>query len=363
MIFILRSIVILFSVFTLVGCASPDPSQVQVTVMGTKASGRANEMTARAGDNVQRLAKNANLNIEDLLSMNGLIGAENLSPGQVLKTPLPSEITVIEGDSIDTISRALGIDRQQLITENKLRYPFALVRGQILKIPQKQFESVTSIPTVSAVNNPSVAVNELPPVSGGPISTTQTTTGQTLHTSRQGVITEEELAPPPNSKSAEPVLPPLQQPLQTASIGQPVKPEISQTKRSNDPLPSTAPRFSWPVNGSIVSDFGPKTDGQKNEGIDIGAPQGTAVRSSAMGDVVYVGDNVAGFGNLILIRHGGGYATAYGHVQNPLVKRGDRVMPGQAIAQVGKTGNASTPRLHFEVRKGTTAVNPNTYLN
>lgn len=100
-----------------------------------------------------------------------------------------------------------------------------------------------------------------------------------------------------------------------------------------------------------------------NDGIDIGAPQGTTVRTAAMGDVVYVGDNVAGFGNLILIKHGGGYATAYGHVQSPLVKRGDRVAAGQAIAQVGKTGNVGTPQLHFEVRKGTQAVNPNGYLN
>jgi murein DD-endopeptidase MepM/ murein hydrolase activator NlpD len=363
MTFIPRKTILLVTLL-LASCASPNPSNVQVTMMGTKGVGRANEVVARAGDSVEKLARNANLNIEDLLSMNGLIGAGNLSPGQMLKTPLPSEITVIEGDSVDTIARALGIDRTQLVSLNNLQYPYVLIRGQVLKVPSNGYTSNDTSPTyLPTVSNNAVTQQDLAPVTSGPISTTQSGTGKTIHTSGSGVITEEELAPPPNAKSAEPVLPPLQQPLQTASIGQPVKPEIVQPKTNTSPLPTTPPQFSWPVNGSVVSDYGPKADGQKNEGIDIGAPQGTSVRSAAMGDVVYVGDNVAGFGNLILLRHGGGYATAYGHVQNPLVKRGDRVMAGQAIAQIGKTGNATTPRLHFEVRKGTTAVNPNSYLN
>jgi murein DD-endopeptidase MepM/ murein hydrolase activator NlpD len=86
------------------------------------------------------------------------------------------------------------------------------------------------------------------------------------------------------------------------------------------------------------------------------------VRAAAPGEVVYTGDNVAGFGNLVLIRHSGGFATAYGHIQKPLVKRGDHVTAGQSIAQIGKTGNVATPQLHFEIRKGTLAVDPKPYL-
>ncbi len=347
---------IIFAALLLSACAAPNPSGVQVTMMGTKGVGHANEMVARAGDNVAEIAKNANLNIADVLSMNGLVGAGALRPGQVLTTPLPKEVVVLEGDTVDSISRALGIDQKTFVTMNNLEYPYMLTRGQVLRVPQgfstqpqgndNQSFDTAYIPPVQ---------NDMP-VASSPITTTQSTGGQTIHSSASGTIVEEDLSPPPNAKVA--TTPP---PKQMASLTPP--PTTSKPLSKIDPLPSSAPRFSWPLNGSVLSDYGPKADGQRNDGINIGAPQGTSVRAAAMGDVVYVGDNVAGFGNLILIKHGGGYATAYGHVQSPLVKRGDRVAAGQAIAQVGKTGNVGTPQLHFEVRKGTQPVNPNGYLN
>lgn len=347
---------IAFAALLLSACAAPDPSRVQVTMMGTKGVGRANEMVARAGDSAAAIAKNSNLDIADLLSMNGLVGAGSLKPGQLITTPLPSEVTVLEGDSVDTISRALGIDKKTFVTMNNLQYPYILTRGQVLKVPQG-----FSIQPPQQDNNTDTAYlppiqNDMP-VATTPITTTQNAMGQKVHSSASGTIVEEDLAPPPNAKMA-----PAQAPMQMASIDKAPSP-VAQPSAKLEPLPSGAPKFSWPLNGSTVSDYGRKADGQMNDGIDIGAPQGTTVRTAAMGDVVYVGDNVAGFGNLILIKHGGGYATAYGHVQSPLVKRGDRVAAGQAIAQVGKTGNVGTPQLHFEVRKGTQAVNPNGYLN
>lgn len=366
---------IAFLCLALTACASPDPSRVQVTMMGTSGAGRANDMIARAGDSLEKIAQNGKINIGELLAMNGLVPAGTLRPGQKLTTPLPNEITVLEGDSVDTISRALGIEKAALVAANNLQAPYLLTRGQVLQIPQNASTGKTDMST-SPLAPP---IQRDMPIASTPIVTTDSGAGQKIHSSATGTITEEDLAPPPSAKQTDSKAPLLklpswsdipsvnapQPPMQTASLTPPTATPpapVAKPSAKMDPLPLNAPSFSWPVNGSTLSDFGPKADGQRNDGLTIGAPQGTTVRASAMGDVVYVGDNVAGFGNLILIRHGGGYATAYGHIQNPLVARGDRVAAGQAIAQVGKTGNAVTPQLHFEIRKGTAPVNPNSYL-
>jgi murein DD-endopeptidase MepM/ murein hydrolase activator NlpD len=351
-----------FIALLLGACAAPDPSRVHVTMMGTNGAGRANQMTARAGDNIETLARNAGLDIADILNANGLVPSQPLVSGQRLTTPLPNDITVLEGDSVDTISRALGIDKKALVENNGLNFPYQLQRGQVLKIPQNAVASREDRNAPTPLIDQPVFEDNLPPATpSSPITTTETAGGQKMHSSASGMIVEEDLLPPPNAKQATGPTKVQEQIQQQAALSKPAPPAKPSAKIS--PLPSGAPKLSWPLNGSMLSDYGPKSDGQKNDGINIGAPQGTTVRTAAMGDVVYVGDNVAGFGNLILIRHGGGYATAYGHVQSPLVKRGDRVTAGQAIAQVGKTGNVATPQLHFEVRKGTQHVNPNDYLN
>jgi murein DD-endopeptidase MepM/ murein hydrolase activator NlpD len=109
-------------------------------------------------------------------------------------------------------------------------------------------------------------------------------------------------------------------------------------------------RFIWPVRGDIVSGFGPKDTGQRNDGINIAGKEGDLVRSAAAGDVVYSGNLVPGFGNLVLIKHDGGWVTAYAHLSKTLVKIRDRIAQGQDIGAVGKTGGVETPQLHFELR-------------
>ena len=109
-------------------------------------------------------------------------------------------------------------------------------------------------------------------------------------------------------------------------------------------------RFVWPLQGAIVSDFGPKTPGQRNDGLNIGAPLGASVRAAAAGDVVYAGDQVPGFGNLVLIKHPDGWVTAYGHLSRVDVKMQQKVTQGQQIGQAGTSGGVTEPQLHFEVR-------------
>ena len=120
--------------------------------------------------------------------------------------------------------------------------------------------------------------------------------------------------------------------------------------------------FLWPVTGKVVSEFGPLSDGLHNDGINIAAPRGTPVRAAENGVVVYAGNELRGFGNMLLIRHADGFVTAYAHNESLLVARGDTVERGQIIARVGSSGNVDSPQLHFEIRVGTDAVDPREYL-
>lgn len=120
-------------------------------------------------------------------------------------------------------------------------------------------------------------------------------------------------------------------------------------------------RFIWPVNGVVTSKFG-RRGSRMHDGIDIGAKEGTPVRAAAAGEVVYADSRLSGYGKLIIIRHGKNLFTAYGHNQRMLVKKGTRVRQGEIIGRVGHTGRASGPHLHFEIRHGSTPVNPLSYL-
>jgi murein DD-endopeptidase MepM/ murein hydrolase activator NlpD len=114
-------------------------------------------------------------------------------------------------------------------------------------------------------------------------------------------------------------------------------------------------RFVWPLRGDIVRRFGPLGIGQRNDGVDIKAAQGTDVRAAAPGEVVYAGNQVPGFGNLVLIKHLDGWVTAYAHLDNVSVAMRQQVTQGQTVGSVGMSGGLTEPELHFEVRYAPTA--------
>ena len=120
--------------------------------------------------------------------------------------------------------------------------------------------------------------------------------------------------------------------------------------------------FIWPVQGRVVSGFGFKAKGLRNDGINISAARGTPVKATENGVVVYAGNELRGFGNLLLIKHANGWVSAYAHNDTVLAKRGDRVAKGQQVATVGSTGSVKNPQLHFEMRRGRTAKDPRKYL-
>jgi murein DD-endopeptidase MepM/ murein hydrolase activator NlpD len=136
--------------------------------------------------------------------------------------------------------------------------------------------------------------------------------------------------------------------------------------RPKPPAPTPAapvPSLAWPVDGRVIlSKFGPKPGGRVNDGINIKALRGGAVRAAADGEVIYVGDAISGFGLMMLVRHPGGTVTAYGHLEDALADRGDKVQRGQPIARAGTSGDAKEPQLMFQVRQGHKPLDPMLYL-
>ena len=130
-----------------------------------------------------------------------------------------------------------------------------------------------------------------------------------------------------------------------------------------DRVPANAPQFAWPVSGRVISDFGATTTGGKNDGINIATTMGAPIHASASGTVTYAGDELKGYGNLVLVKHAGGYTSAYAHADRLVVQKGDFVARGQVIGYSGQTGDVNSPQLHFEIRSNTTPVNPRSYLS
>ncbi|MFI5316485.1 MAG: peptidoglycan DD-metalloendopeptidase family protein [Myxococcota bacterium] len=137
----------------------------------------------------------------------------------------------------------------------------------------------------------------------------------------------------------------------------------ANTYASRDPRGRTsgAPEFTWPVHGEIMSRFGMR-HGEHHEGIDIRAAKGTPVRAAESGRVIHADASLAGYGKMIVIKHAGRLYSVYAHNSKLLVRVGQFVEKGDEIAEVGATGNATTPHLHFEIRNNNTPRDPLEYL-
>ena len=143
---------------------------------------------------------------------------------------------------------------------------------------------------------------------------------------------------------------------------QPPKPSRRPAAGVPKPPPRASSKFRWPLSGKVISAFGSKGSGVHNDGINIEAAAGTIVRAAENGVVAYSGNELRGFGRLLLLKHADGWVTAYAHLSEVMVRRGETVKRGQAVAKVGRSGNVSRPQLHFEIRQGTRAVDPRKLL-
>jgi murein DD-endopeptidase MepM/ murein hydrolase activator NlpD len=167
-------------------------------------------------------------------------------------------------------------------------------------------------------------------------------------------------APVPVTKMAA-----VAQPAQSARLAQATNIEEKpvETPAKAAETTSSLPTFRWPVRGKVITSYGAKTNGKSNDGINVAVPEGTPVKAAEDGVVAYSGNELKGYGNLVLVRHSNGYVTAYAHASELLVKRGDTIKRGQVIAKSGQSGEVASPQLHFEIRKGSSPVDPLQFLN
>lgn len=268
--------------------------------------GSGNSVVVQRGDTLYSISRRYGVPLKDLINANNLHAPYTLRVGQSLNLPAKQYHTVQRGDTLYSIARQHNVDVTSLSRVNNMQTPYSLNIGDRLVLP-------ASVGTVPSASYSSVSASTANSVSS---------TVKTAYTPAKSVpITDSYVAP-----------------------------KARKTK------------FDWPVRGTIISGYGNLGSGRKNDGINIKAALGTNVKAADSGTVAYAGNELKGFGNLILIKHVDGWITAYAHNDRLFVKKGQKVTRGEKIATVGSTGSVTTPQLHFEVRSGKKAVNPRPYL-
>ena len=274
--------------------------------------GSPDEIEVKRGDTLYSLSKRYDVQLRDLIDANNLRPPYTLRIGQVLRVPISNYHVVKRGDTLYSLSRKYNVDVKTLAANNGLESPYTLIVGQRLAI--------------NGYRNSSSSVTSAYRPSSGTTSAYRPVTTVT----------------------------PQVKPTTSVSSTQPTQStKVSKYRKT---------KFAWPVRGSICSRYGTIGKGRANDGINIKAAQGTAVKAADRGTVAYAGNELKGFGNLILVRHDDGWITAYAHNEKMLVKKGQTVARGEKIATVGTTGGVNTPQLHFEIRAGKNPVDPTLYL-
>lgn len=319
-------------------------------------------VTVNSGDTLTSLSHRYGVPANAIASANGLSGPAALRPGQRLvipryigsnatvaarpaptarlQAPMSSTHVVAPGETLGRIANRYKVSVADIAAANRIA-PHAIVKlGDRLVIPGKA-GSETRMAAVAPAPEPKQA----PAVLAPPVA------------QRQAVE-----APAP-----VPAQPKQHAPQQLASLDPTpaVRLATPTTEVEADEAPvkrNGALAFRWPVRGRVIANFGSKSNGQQNDGIDLAVPEGTSVRAAEDGVVAYAGNELKGYGNLVLIRHSNGFVTAYAHASEIMVKRNDQVRRGQIIAKSGQSGTVASPQLHFEIRKGSSPVDPIQHL-
>ena len=314
----MKKMYILTFLVMLIGGCSYDSGRIRLFNYNFWGGDTPSSVTVQKGDTLYSISKRYNVPMREMIEVNGLRPPYTLSIGRVLRLPAARYHVVQKGDTLYSISRRYNVDITSLSRSNRIAAPYTLSVGQRLVLPG------------SVVENTSEVAYSAPK---------KTTAKSTSSKSRS------------SSKSTK----------KSTSV----KKSSSSKKYASTYTPPPAKRkskFVWPVRGPIVSPFGSIGKGRNNDGINIKAARGTAVKAADSGTVAYAGNELKGFGNLILIKHYDGWITAYAHNDKLLVKKGQKVARGEKIATVGTTGGVNAPQLHFETRRGKKAVNPKSYL-
>ncbi len=290
-------------------------------------------VTVGQGETIETIARRYGVPASAILETNGFANGATIRPGQRLVIPryvsasgpaqAPVEKTaanegvhiVAPGETLMGISRKYGVTLSALARANNIKPYTEIAIGDRLVVPGGRHVAAlrAPVPRIEAPRTvkPSESVGSVPPENAR-------------------IATPEPVASDNPARSAE------------AAGG----------------LPS----FRWPAKGRVIAGFGQKINGVSNDGINVAVPEGTPIKAADDGVVAYAGNELKGYGNLVLVRHANGYVSAYANASELLVKRGDVVKRGQVVAHAGQTGNVSSPQLHFEIRKGSTPVDPMQFL-
>ena len=305
-------------------------------------------------DTLDGLAKRYNVSAAAILQANGYKGPRVLSPGQQLIIPKqaavavaapalappvskplaaaagPSSVHIVNrGDTLMSIARRNNVPVGELAKANNLDQSARLSLGMKLTVPGSKSAAV------APVAQPVAAAATAQPVAP-PAATKMAAAG----------------GPPQAARLAQ----------ATTNVAE-EKPVVEAASVKSSEATGALPTFRWPVRGKVITTYGAKTNGKSNDGINLAVPEGTPVKAAEDGVVAYSGNELKGYGNLVLVRHSNGYVTAYAHASELMVKRGDTIKRGQIIAKSGQSGEVGSPQLHFEIRKGSSPVDPLQFLN
>jgi len=318
-----------------------------------------------------------------------------------IRSPGPGSTTIIVGtsDTLETLSRRYNVAPAAILQANGYKGPRTLSPGQQLVIPRQT--AVGAAPALAAPANKPVAVAAAPAVHVVNPGDTLLSVARHNHVSLSELAKANSLESNaklrlgmkltvPGAKTAAAA--PAAQPAPVAVAAQPVAavaapatrmaaaggpPQSARLAQATATVEDAAvatpakaveatgalPTFRWPVRGKVITSYGAKTNGKSNDGINLAVPEGTPVKAAEDGVVAYSGNELKGYGNLVLVRHSNGYVTAYAHASELMVKRGDTIKRGQIIAKSGQSGEVGSPQLHFEIRKGSSPVDPLQFLN
>src|SRR5215218_47261 len=309
-------------------------------------------------DTLDGLAKRYNVSSAAILQANGYKGPRVLSPGQQLIIPKqaavaaaapalappvskpvaaaagPSSVHIVNrGDTLMSISRRNNVPVAELAKANNLDQSAKLSLGMKLTVPGSKSAAAAAAPAAQPV------------VAAAPAQPVATVAAPGTKMAAAG-------GPPQAARLAS----------ATTNVVE-EKPVVEAASVKSSEATGALPTFRWPVRGKVITSYGAKTNGKSNDGINLAVPEGTPVKAAEDGVVAYSGNELKGYGNLVLVRHSNGYVTAYAHASELMVKRGDTIKRGQIIAKSGQSGEVGSPQLHFEIRKGSSPVDPLQFLN
>lgn len=304
--------------------ASPAPASVAEAAPAV-ADGTPGTYTMKPGDSLYTIARQHKVNYAELQRANGITddSVRKIRPGTVLKIPAGSEPQATRASTSVSLSKT----------------------GTHIPVPSDSAPAAAAMPVAESVTS-APAATELPKVDA-----TAAADGPKV---LNGAAPADAAAVPAQADQKVAALD-----TKTATDATPV---LDSKAGDQDKSASGSSRLRWPVQGRIISTFGPRPDGTHNDGVNFSVPQGTDVHAAEGGEVIYVGDELKAYGKLVLLRHDNGWVTAYAHNEDLLVARGKKVARGDVIAKAGKTGPVDQPQVHFELRQDSKAVDPTSFM-